>query len=246
MSNNITKNNAAKHTANLLQNTYNIILGSGSTVNLVIDYIATSHNSLEKLNIVSASSFTSEKLLEYKINEISLIEMKDKSLGASLICVDGADQVVIDTKNNPISILKGHGSALVREKIHWNQCDEIFVVIDENKIVDKITGYIPVEIVPLAQNIVMDKIMAVYNGIEISLHLNSSEEPLITDNHNYILEIHHDGHIEDVNYFHNQVKQIVGVVDTGIFESNLIEKCKFIIGYENEVKVIEQSNKTHS
>ncbi len=238
MSNNkISKNNAAKYTADLLHTNHNVIFGSGSTVNLVIDYLSKSHSALSKLNAVSASSYTTEKLLEHHINEISLEEMKNKKLETSLICIDGADQVSFDEHGIPICILKGHGSALVREKILWEESDIIYVVIDKNKLVNKITGYIPVEIVPLAYNLVIDKIKTLYSDIEIRLHMDSNKEPLLTDNKNFIAEIHHEGFIDDVNNFHKHLKQFIGVVDTGIFDKTLIEKCKFIIGYDDEVKM---------
>ncbi|OLS18843.1 MAG: Ribose-5-phosphate isomerase A [Candidatus Heimdallarchaeota archaeon LC_2] len=237
MSNN-SKNIAAKYTANLVQNNQYLIFGSGSTVNLVIDYLSKSHFKLEKLDVVSASTYTSERLMKYQINEISLEELKNKKLDTSLICIDGADQIKFDNGNNPVSILKGHGSALVREKILWAQSDMIFVVVDKNKLVDKITGFIPVEIIPIANELVIDKINLLYDDIEIKLQMNSLEEPLITDNHNYILEVHHQGRITDINKFHKQVKSLVGVVDTGIFGTTLINKCKFIIGYKDKVRVI--------
>ncbi|MHA2031546.1 MAG: ribose 5-phosphate isomerase A [Candidatus Kariarchaeaceae archaeon] len=231
--NNYSKDLAAKFTANKLRNSLYLILGSGSTVNRVIDHLTDDHSMLSELKAVSASSSTSNKLMKYAITEISIDEMKEISGDSPLICIDGADQVCFDDNAKAHVILKGHGAALVREKILWEESDIVYVVIDESKISKSITKYIPVEVIPLAVRDVTSEINKLYPELELKLRYQEEDNPLITDNNNNIIEVHHSN--LNVVEFHNNVRSITGVVDTGIFDYKLVRKCVFVIGFADHV-----------
>lgn len=233
------KENAAIYAANKLQHESYIIFGSGSTVDLIISYLAESHKSLKDLKTVSGSNSTSKQLNDNSIQEITMEELQKNAQGINVVCVDGADEVVFDGDMNSTIILKGHGAALLREKILWGQAQEILVVMDDSKVTSKISKYIPIEIVPFALEYIINQIESLYPKVSIKIHQSEDETTLLTDNHNNIIEIHHQGSLNNLLEFHNKVMQITGVVETGIFGDKFIEKASYIIGYENNVEFID-------
>ena len=227
------------YAAKKLDNESYIIFGSGSTVDLIISYLGKFHQSLNNLKVVSASSSTSKQLSDNSIREISISELQDQTRNIDVICVDGADEVIFDSNQQPKVILKGHGGALLREKILWELGHKVIVVIDESKKKDKITKYIPIEVVPFAVNLIINQIQSILPGISAKLRISSDKTPLVTDNHNNIIEIHHQGFKFDVQEFHETIMHLTGVVETGIFGDKYIENICYIIGNEDKVDVID-------
>jgi ribose 5-phosphate isomerase A len=232
-----SKDQAAKYAAQKLKDKKFLILGSGSTVNKIIEHLAKEHELLNELRVVAASTSTSEKLRKHGITEISINEMKELSGDNQLICIDGADQISFDEEQVAQLILKGHGAALVREKILWEESDKIFVVVDESKIAKDITKYIPLEVIPLASRSIISKFNTIYPELDMRLRLTDGNYPLITDNSNHIIEVHHTN--IDVLEFHHKMKQHTGVVDTGIFAYKFVKKCVFVIGYSDHVEFLD-------
>lgn len=233
------KENAAIYAAKkLLQENY-IMFGSGSTVDLIISYLAEFHNSLKDLKTISGSNSTSKQLDANSIQEVTMAKLQKYAKGIKIVCVDGADEVVFDSDMNPKVILKGHGAALLREKILWEQAQKILVVMDESKVSSKISKYIPIEIIPFALDHVISQVKSLYPNVSINIHQSEEQTPLLTDNQNNIIEIHHQGSLDNLQEFHNKVMQITGVVETGIFGDEFIEKASYIIGYEDNVEFID-------
>ncbi|MCE7735288.1 MAG: ribose 5-phosphate isomerase A [Candidatus Heimdallarchaeota archaeon] len=233
------KENAAIYAAKKLRHETFVIFGSGSTVDLIISYLSEIHKSMNELKAVSGSNSTSKQLHDNSIQEITIKELQERAKGNAVICVDGADEVVFDSDNNAKIIIKGHGAALLREKILWEQAKKILVVMDESKLSSQFTKFIPIEIIPFAYDSIINQIKSLYPNVSIKLHLSSDETPLLTDNHNNIIEIHHQGSLNDLQEFHNKVMQITGVVETGVFGDKYIENVSYIIGYKHNVEFID-------
>jgi ribose 5-phosphate isomerase A len=237
--NKLPKENAAEFAAKLLKESNYIIFGSGSTVNLVISYIGKFHHSISDLKAVAGSNTTSRVLRENSIQEISIKELKMHTKHLDIVCVDGADEIVFDSNQQVQIILKGHGAALLREKILWEQAQKRLVVAEENKITSHISKYIPIEVVPFAFDFIKGQIKAHFPNVEVKVRKTENGLPLITDNQNNIIEIHHKGELKDLMGFHQKIKQITGVIETGIFGDRYLKNTSFVIGYTDDVQLID-------
>jgi ribose 5-phosphate isomerase A len=211
--------------ADLIQSEMTVGIGTGSTVFYFIERLGKRCQGGLKINAV-CSSVQSEMLAKKEhipvigIDEVGLID----------ITVDGADE--IDSLKR---MIKGGGGALVREKILASSSREMVVVVDESKLVSQLGKCkLPVEIIPFGYIPTIEKIKkAGYRGI---LREKSDGSLLITDNGNFIFDIHFDHLREHPEQDEERLLPIPGVVDTGFF-FNLAGRV--IIGYLDGRTVIK-------
>jgi ribose 5-phosphate isomerase A len=139
------------------------------------------------------------------------------------VAIDGADGV-----DPELNLTKGGGGALFREKIVEVCADKFIVIVDESKLVDGLGPDfpIPVEIVPFCHEHTMRVIadLSSCKGSKPILRLGSAannqidgDEPAVTDNGNYIVDLHFDKPIKDPTTLGNELKNVVGVVEHGLF-----------------------------
>lgn len=124
---------------------------------------------------------------------------------------DGADEV--SDKN---WLVKGRGGAMFREKLNIASSKVTYILVDESKFVQNICDKfpIPVEVTPSAINYVREELFKM--GAEsVTLRLAKGKDgPVITEQGNVIL----DTVIRNVNEnTEKELKDIVGVLDTGLF-----------------------------
>lgn len=221
---NQSKIQVAQHIVDLLPKSGIIALGSGTTVNLVIEYLA---QKTHHLQFLSASSGTSRKLFEYNQTELSLQSGIKRGID---FCVDGADEVYAHKKY----LIKGHGGALHREKIIWSASRHIYTCIVSSKISKNVTKSIPVEITPFSYPVVLAQLEQVCQKVQQKADQRTGM-PVITDNGNYIVHLQIQPGT-DLLQLHKQVKSLSGVVDTGIFGPELMQKNTILVGYEDHVE----------
>ncbi|HDZ16570.1 MAG TPA: ribose-5-phosphate isomerase RpiA [Methylophaga aminisulfidivorans] len=161
------KQRVAIHAANLVEKDMIVGLGTGSTANFFIEAIA-KRNKAEKLNIrvVSSSIISASIAKEAGLNVIALSDIDNLD-----IYVDGADEVASD-----LTLLKGRGQDLVKEKLLASAADQFFVLVDETKLVENIgqNFSIPVEVIPEAWQLVLAQLKL--HGGHGQLRLNSSSD----------------------------------------------------------------------
>ncbi len=145
------------------------------------------------------------------------------------LTIDGADEV-----DAHLNLIKGGGAALVREKIIANASKRILIVVDESK-VSRVLGTsfaLPVEIVRFGWEATQREVNKVCGKSDLR---GGIEDPLITDNGNYILDCHFDGILEPEK-IELQLNNIPGVVENGIF----VDRAdKVIIGTPSGIKYME-------
>lgn len=145
------------------------------------------------------------------------------------LTIDGADEV--DARLN---LIKGGGAALVREKIIANASKRILIVVDESK-VSRVLGTsfaLPVEIVQFGWEATQREVNKVCGKSDIR---GGIENPLITDNGNYILDCHFDG-MPEPEKIEVQLNNIPGVVENGIFVNRA---NKVIVGSPDGIQYME-------
>ncbi|KAI4453270.1 ribose-5-phosphate isomerase [Holotrichia oblita] len=133
-------------------------------------------------------------------------------------CFDGADEV--DKKNR---LIKGRGGAMYREKLIMSNAKKAYILVDKTKFVDRLgqNFAVPIEVVPNAYISVKNRLLEL-GAKEVTLRLcgKSKDGPVITELGNYILDAKFDK-IEDK--LENQIKSIVGVLESGLFVGFNIE-----------------------
>ncbi len=202
-------------------------LGSGSTV----------YWTLKKLGEMiqqgmKVSGIPSSKRTEGWANEfgIPLIDFKD--VDYLDIAVDGADEV--DTNLN---LSKGGGGSLLREKLVDDYAHKLIIVVDQSKVVNELGRFpLPVEIVPFGWEVTAERIAKLGCVPKLRMYEN---EIFITNNGNYIVDCQFKS-ISNPAELHNQLKLLLGVVETGLFV-NMTDVV--IVGGDDEIRVIEK-NKT--
>ena len=125
------------------------------------------------------------------------------------VVFDGADQ--IDSQK---FVIKGGGGALLRENILFNLAKKVIVMADKTKFVKNFTRTIPVEIHPLARTSVTNTIVKL--GGKAQVRTLDRGYPFFTENGNIILDCDF-GTIKNPKILSQKIKQIPGVLESGIF-----------------------------
>ena len=202
-------------------------LGTGSTVFYFVHALADRVKEGLNIQMVSTSIQTVElaKSLGLNIKELEEIDHID-------LAVDGVDE--IDKNFNAI---KGGGAALFREKIVADIAKEVIWIYDESKDVEKLGKFnLPVEILPFGYSHTVRKLTEA--GLNPVIRKKDGEI-LITDNHNYIADLHL-GYGFDIEVVKEKLANIVGVVEHGLF----LNMCKLCIkGTPEGAVIINNPNK---
>jgi len=142
------------------------------------------------------------------------------------VVFDGADQ--IDQQKN---LIKGGGGALLRENILINAAKKVIIMADQSKFVKNFNTKVPVEVHPLARNIVLKSIQKLGGRPEI--RTIERGYPFITENGNVIFDCNF-GVIKNPKTLAQKVKLIPGVMEVGIFtrKPDIIYKAKTNGKYE--------------
>ena len=198
MDQNEKKLNVAKAAVKHIHNDCLLGMGTGSTVNFLIDLLPEIKN---KISAVASSSVQTENLLKMNGFEVQALNQ----LGMLDLYIDGADEA---TKN--LHLIKGGGGALTREKILAENSKKFICIADETKLVKRLGVFpLPIEVIPMARSFVSREIIK-YHGKPVY------RENFVTDNGNEIIDIHNLDIIDPIQ-LENELNQIPGVVTVGIF-----------------------------
>jgi ribose 5-phosphate isomerase A len=173
-------------------------VGTGSTVDFFVDALAESGIRIEAA--ISSSERTSRKLAALGVRLLDLNEVE--SIG---VYIDGADEI-----DPGLSMIKGGGAALTREKIIAAVAQRFVCIADSSKRVDMLGRFpLPVEVIPMARSHVARQ-LKMLGGTP------KWREGVLTDNGNVILDVH-GLQIRDPMALEAQIDHIVGVVTNGLF-----------------------------
>ena len=133
----------ALHAAKLVKDGMLVGLGTGSTANFFIEELARRQRE-EGLRVTTVASSVVSTL---KAQQLGLHVVAMEHIGRIDLYVDGADEITSD-----LTLLKGRGFDLVREKLLARAADQFIVVADRSKLVSRIGEKfpIPIEVIPYA------------------------------------------------------------------------------------------------
>jgi len=213
------KQAAADAAVQLVKEGMVIGLGTGSTATYFIEALGKLANEGMKFTAVATSTSSYDLAKSFGISMIDINTVTSLDL-----VVDGADE--IDNQNQ---MIKGGGAALFREKIIAGMAEEMVVVVDESKIVDYLGKFpLPIEITPFAFKVTMRELEKF--GSKATLRSTRDGLPLLTENHNFIVDLKLNYPCENQEETHVKIKLITGVCETGLF---INMAGRIIIGYDD-------------
>ncbi len=199
-----------------VKDNYVIGLGSGRAATTLVKSLALLIKE-KKFHITGVPTSLQIKLIAEKAG---ILVVESDQVDHIDVVFDGADQI-----NSQKFVIKGGGGALLRENILFSLAKKIVVMADKTKFVKNFTRAVPVEIHPLARNSVANSIQKL--GGKATLRSLDRGYPFITENGNIILDCNF-GTIKNPKALSQKIKQIPGVMESGIFlrKPDIVYKAK--------------------
>ena len=219
------KRAAAEVAVGLVESGMVVGLGTGSTAKLAVE--ALGKRVKEGLHIVGVptSEATAHQARGVGIRISSLAEHTEVDL-----TIDGADEI----QRGTLDLIKGHGGALLREKVVASSSRRLIIIADETKLVDQLgTRFaVPVEVVPFGWQAAQRKLQNL--GAHTQLRPGPDEKPFVTDGGNFIVDCSFSP-IEAPAALDQELNSVVGVVEHGLF---LKMTSRAIVAGQDGVKVL--------
>ena len=198
----------AHHAARQITDGMIVGLGTGSTANCFIDALA----KRQREEGLKVSTVSSSVISAIKAREQGLPLLAMEQLTGLDVYVDGADEVSPD-----LTLLKGRGQDLVREKILARASKAFWVLIDPSKRVDRIGSKypVPVEVLPFAWQLVKKSLETVGGKAELRTNANK-DGCAFTAQGSLVLDVVFPEGLDSasLNYMLNNTP---GIVEHGIF-----------------------------
>jgi ribose 5-phosphate isomerase A len=223
------KRKAAIWAASQIEDGMAVGLGTGSTSALVIEEVGRRVAAGLRITAIATSEASHRQALGLGIPITDFARQPHLDL-----TIDGADEV----QRGTLHLIKGHGGALLREKIVAMASARLLIAVDPRKLVTVLGSVfsVPVEIVPFGWETTANRLRDA--GFIPELRVNDDGKPYITDGQHYIL--HCDLPLSGLTpeQAAEVFKRTVGVVEHGLF---LGMASKVVIGGPDGIEVIEAS-----
>ncbi len=180
-------------------------LGTGRAATAFLRALAGRVRQGLQVRCVATSRATEAAARELGVPLVSLEEA-----GVLELAVDGADEV-----DPALDLVKGHGGALVRERIVAAASRRFVVLVESEKLVPVLgaRGVLPVEVIPFGWSFCAARLAGL--GCRPTRRLDG-ETPFVSDNGNHVL----DCAVEPIAApadLERRIRAIPGVVGTGLF-----------------------------
>ena len=195
---------------------YVLGLGSGRAATVLVKLLS-KYIKTKKISVKCVPTSMQIKLIAEK-GGLQLIDI-DQINKIDLV-FDGADQI-----NKNKFLIKGGGGALLRENILISAAKKVIIMADSSKFVKDFNRTVPIEVQPLARQIVWSKIEKF--GGKPELRILDRGYPFFTENSNIILDCDF-GIIKNPKALQQKLLNIAGVIEVGIFtrKPDIIYKAK--------------------
>jgi len=223
----LAKQKAAEWAATQVKDGMAVGLGSGSTSALVIDEVG--RRVAQGLRIKAIATSEASHRQAFALG----IPMTDFATTPRLdLAIDGADEV----QQGTLHLIKGHGGALLREKLVEICADRLLIAVDPSKLVTILGSVfqLPVEVVPFAWETTFKRLTDL--GFSPEMRKKEDGSPYITDGHHYIAHCDLPGSGLTPEQAAETLKSIVGVVEHGLF---LNMAYKVVIGSAEGTQFLE-------
>lgn len=202
---------AAEETARIVDDGAVVGLGTGRAAEMFVRALAERVHQGLRVRGVPTSAATEMLARELQVPLASLDEVECLDLD-----VDGADEVAPN-----LDLIKGHGGALLRERVVASVSRTFVVLVGEEKLVPRLGAKrsVPVEVVPFAAAVCrreLEKLGAAVTLRRVDGGKDAETQPFRSDNGNYILDARFD-EIGDPSELERTLDALPGVVDSGLF-----------------------------
>jgi len=202
------KQSAARAALRWVRSGMTLGLGSGSTMRYFIEFLGERLRD-ERLAVEAVASST---VSEARARDAGIRVIAPRRGLRLDLTVDGADEIAPD-----LSLIKGRGGALLREKVLAHASRNFLIIADSSKRVDRLgTRPVPVEVVPFALPWVIDQVEAMGAEAVPAMDRSSPSELFLTDQQNNILDCRFRD-LKDPQTLGEQLKRIPGVAEHGLF-----------------------------
>jgi len=224
------KKAAAVAAAALVESGMVVGLGTGSTAAFVVSELGR-RAAEEGLRIagIPTSERTAEQARSLNIPLTTFAENPQIDL-----TIDGADEVELGS----LYLVKGHGGALLREKIVASASKRMAVIADDTKLVKHLgtKQSVPVEVVPFGWEATERKLKEL--GAVAKLRAGGDGKAFVTDGGHYIIDCAF-GPIQDPEELARHLDHAVGVVEHGLF---LNLAWQVFVGGPEGVKILKSAS----
>src|SRR5215469_14312940 len=201
------KRAAAEAAVELVQDGMVVGLGTGSTAFFAVEALAQRHRQGLRFLGIPTSERTAAHATAAGIPLTSFAAHRLVDL-----TIDGADEVERGTLN----LIKGLGGALLREKIVAAASQRLAIIVDGQKLVDRLGTRTPVPVEAVAFGLEATQAALEALGATARLRLSAAGEAFVTDSGNRILDCSF-GIIADPARLEERIRRVVGVVECGLF-----------------------------
>jgi ribose 5-phosphate isomerase A len=225
---NYWKKLAADAAAKMVEDGMVVGLGTGSTAGLFVSALG-KRVAEEKLRIsgipTSEATAAQARALQIPLTDFGTHAQID-------LTVDGADEI----EHATLYLIKGHGGALLREKIVASASKRMVVIADETKVTNRLGSLVsvPVEVVTFGWEATQRKLAEL--GGKPALRMAKDGAPFITDGGHYIIDCAF-GPMHNPKDVAHHLDHVVGSVEHGMFLKYASEAC---IGGRNGVTILKK------
>ena len=205
----IDHTDAAKHAAGeaaaaLVQDGMVVGLGTGTTMHHAVAALGR-----RRLRIIGVPTSRETEALATQLG----ITVAEPSTAPIDLALDGADEIETGT----LRLIKGHGGALLREKIVAEASRRFVVVADASKVVSRLgmLAPLPVEVERFGHVATAHRVAAL--GCVPTLRRGADAKPVVTDGGNFLLDCAGFAPILDPFTLERGLRAIAGVIGTGLF-----------------------------
>lgn len=222
------KRQAAEHAVDYVESGMVVGLGHGSTAVFAVRRLAALIHAGMLQNILAIPC---SKVVEQEALQLGIPLTTFATHPRIDLTIDGADEV-----DPNLNLIKGGGGALLREKIVAQASQQEIIVVDEGKLSPALGTHfaVPVEVVPFgwqSQTHYLEELGATW-----LLRLDTSGQPFITDQGNYILDCRF-GPIADPIRLGQALDSLAVVVEHGLF---LGLATRVVIGAADGLRYLER------
>jgi ribose 5-phosphate isomerase A len=209
ISRDLAKRSAAQAAASLVEDGMVVGLGSGTTAAFLVRALARRARE-EGLRVTGVATSGRTESLARRLG----IPLTDLTGELRLdLAIDGADEIEIGS----LSLIKGLGGALLREKIVAAAAARFVVIADDGKPVTRLGEHapVPVEVARFGHEATARRLADL--GGAPALRRGTEGAPFVTDNGNYVYDCTGFAPIADAASLEARLAAIVGVVASGLF-----------------------------